>query len=284
MSDTDPDMVDPDTPPADPEPGPHREMVALSITKGPRDIARYVKTRPEYSGNPEDWVCFAYLLASFFEQVKLQATATGNDPRKTSDVEEHVEAWEDDNKFVFELLMSMISTKTTAGKTLIKQVIKKFPLEGEKQGDELFKFMEEKATGLTKMQIKQLKEDIKKVELLESDSPKTWETKLTDLGMLWTTIPEHLRGGDEETLSDIMLDKVPEALEHYATIVTGMASFDSEYLKDSETVMNKLVDLHRKVKGSSSTKKRDGGRAYVAGREPRDQPGTSKHKRVQICR
>ena len=46
--------------------------------------------------------------------------------------------------------------------------------------------------------------------------------------MLWTTIPEHLRGGDEETLSDIMLDKVPEALEHYATIVTGMASFDSE--------------------------------------------------------
>jgi hypothetical protein len=30
-------------------------------------------------------------------------------------------------KFVFELLMSMISTKTTAGKTLIKQVIKKFP-------------------------------------------------------------------------------------------------------------------------------------------------------------
>ena len=173
MSDTDPDMVDPDTPPAEPEPGPHREMVALSITKGPRDIARYVKTRPEYSGNPEDWVCFAYLLASFFEQVKLQATATGNDARKTSDVEEHVEAWEDDNKFVFELLMSMISTKTTAGKTLIKQVIKKFPIEGEKQGDELFKFMEEKATGLTKMQIKQLKEDIKKVELLESDSPKT---------------------------------------------------------------------------------------------------------------
>ena len=30
MSDTDPDMVDPDTPPADPEPGPHRETLEAS--------------------------------------------------------------------------------------------------------------------------------------------------------------------------------------------------------------------------------------------------------------
>ena len=75
------------------------------------------------------------------------------------------------------------------GGTLLKQIMKKFPASGGMPGDELSAFIEEKGTGLTKLQVKQLKKDMDDMQLLESDSAATWEKKLTDLAEIWERIP-----------------------------------------------------------------------------------------------
>ena len=80
-----------------------------------------------------------------------------------------------------------------------------------------------------------------------------------------------------------MLDKVPEALEHNAVIVTGMASFDSEYLENSDTVMNKLVDLHRKVKGPTNNKYGGGAHTSPGASLETDHAGTSAFKFADNC-
>ena len=52
------------------------------------------------------------MLRAFFEQVGVQATATNNDARKTSDDPDDAVAWEDDNALVFQLLTEMIDNKS----------------------------------------------------------------------------------------------------------------------------------------------------------------------------
>ena len=71
----------PDVPPH----GTHREMVAPQITSRARAIANRIKHRPSWTGDPKDLSTFAFLLRVLFEQVGVQATATNNDARKTSD-------------------------------------------------------------------------------------------------------------------------------------------------------------------------------------------------------
>ena len=280
MSDPEPDMADleaalPDVPPH----GTHREMVAPQITSRARAIANRIKHRPSWTGDPKDWSTFAFLLRVLFEQVGVQATATNNDARKTSDEPDDAVAWADDNTLVFQLLTEMIDNKTKKGGTMLKQIMKKFPASGGMPGDDLFAFLEEKGTGLTKMQVKALKKELDDMQLLENDSAATWETKLTDLAELWERIPEERRGGDEESLSELMLEKVPVSLQTYATIVEGMSSYDETFMDDSTKVMNKLVDLHRKP----TTKKNEGGRAYVSEREQRDRPGAGAFKFTGVC-
>ena len=263
MSDTEPDVSGLADALPDVEPhGTHREMAAPRFTSRARTIAGRVKHRPSWSGDPKDWPTFAFMLRAFFEQVGVQATATNNDARKTSDEPDDVVAWDDDNSLVFQLLTEVIDNKSKMGGTLLKQIMKKFPASGGMPGDELFAFIEEKGTGLTKMQVKQLKKEMDDMQLLENDSAATWEKKLTDLTEVWERIPEERRGGDEETLSELMLEKVPTSLQTYATIVEGMSSYDETFMEDSSKVMNKLVDLHRKP----TAKKNEGGRAYVSER------------------
>ena len=69
------------------------------------------------------------------------------------------------------------------------------------------------------------------------------------------------------------------ALQTYATIVEGMSSYDETFMEDSSKVMNKLVDLHRKP----TTKKNEGGRAYLSEREQRDRPGAGAFKFTGAC-
>ena len=262
------------------EPGPHREMVApLHGGESTRRLAARHTKRPEHDGTAQDWKSFSFKALMLFDECQLEATVTMNDVRKTSDEPADVMAWRDDNSLAFTMLSGMINTKKPAGDTLMKKIMKKFPA-GERQGDELWKYIEEKHTQLTKAQVKELKGDLKKMTLDSNDPPSVWENKMTEMQSKWSSIPEHLREGDESSLSEMMIEKVPKNLSKYSDILLGMTSVDGTFLEDSDNVMSKLIDLHRIHSGKQHNT--EGGRAYVAGQEKPNR-GASAFKFTGSC-
>ena len=95
--------------------------------------------------------------------------------------------------------------------------------------------------------MKELKEKVAEVELQPNDTPEVWENKLVDMITNWNLIPESYRGGDETTLSDMILEKVPPALSKIVATIEGICTVDEDFMEDSDRVVEKLVDLHRKT-------------------------------------
>ena len=260
MADAFPPAGPPDPDPEDP--GDHREMVAPHRGVSPRVLAARISRRPLWSGKPDTWKEFEYQALALFDECAIEATALDNDARKTSDEASDRTAWQDDNALVFTMLTSMIDTKIASGKTLFKMILKKFPA-GTKTGDELFRYLRERGTGLTKAQVKELKEKVAEVKLQQNDTPEVWENKLVDMITNWNLIPESYRGGDETILSDMILEKVPSALSKIVATIEGICTVDEDFMEDSDRVVEKLVDLHRKTRSKTVTEKHEQGGAFL---------------------
>ena len=195
-------MTDVDPPPepepadlAEDEPAFYREMVAPSNRESAaRQMSARLTKKPSYNGDASAWKLFSYKVRTYMDRCRIEATMLGNDVRKTSDDADDVASWSDDNSLVFTLLLEMIDQDTTKGNTLSMLIMDKFPPE-ERKGDELWRYLEEDAEGLTIEQLNELKKEIRHVKLLENDSADVWKKKLVDLKALWNRLPERVRGG-----------------------------------------------------------------------------------------
>ena len=203
------------TPPLDPEPAdlaedaptPTHEMVApFNRESAARQISARLTKKPSYSGDACAWKLFSCRARTYMDRCRIEATMLGNDARKTSDDADDVASWSDDNSLVFTLLLEMIDQDTTKGNTLSMLIMDKFPPE-ERKGDELWRYLEEDAEGLTIEQLNELKKEIRHVKLLENDSADVWKKKLVELKALWNRLPERVRGADQTLLCHVIVTR-----------------------------------------------------------------------------
>ena len=208
---------------------------------------------PKWDGKQKTFTSYWYDMKTYLKLQKLGETVDGsNRDLKDSDKPLERAQYERLNVKLWWYIMRSISNVTPEGESL--RLLIRDDFEDDTDGYELVKYLQGYANDQTPTDVKKLKKKIEDTTFKTSDSPTLWRLQMQRLRKRWLQVPVARRGGGEEELVELLLDKVGEAKATYVAFVRAVIfAKGGEGLGDYQAVAKLLEEQHKQsYKGRTS--------------------------------